>query len=89
MGSNKKTNPRRKPATYADVEKGEERGIAAGIRYTQAIVFTVMLDKFGWDKEQLMVLWKEVDKLCDSVKEGRVTLSDLLRVLRMEYGLNI
>lgn len=36
-----------------------------------------------------MVLWKEVDKLCDSVKEGRVTLSDLLRVLRTEYGLNI
>ena len=46
-GKSKKVNPRRQPATKADVERAKRSAVAKAIRQTQAIVFSALADKEG------------------------------------------
>ena len=87
MGS--KTNPRKKPATYADIKRAEERGLLFGLRMAKGLVFTALLDKMGWDKYMLHELWQHTTDLSTSVKEGYISMTDLYRVLREEYEIDI
>lgn len=87
--SRKKVNPRRKPATQADVERAKRRAVELAIRQTQAIVFSALSDKEGWDAEQLRRLWREVKDLSDSIAQGYVTIPELMDTLRQEYGVDL
>jgi hypothetical protein len=49
--SRKKTNPRRRPATQADVDKAFADGISAGVNTAMAILFIVLLDKTEADED--------------------------------------
>ena len=82
-----KTNPKKKPATQMDVKHAEERGILIGVTSAQVLMFTVLLDKKGYSRDELLEIWNWTVSLSDSVKEGRVNISDLRMVLREEYGL--
>ena len=73
----KRINPRRRPAT------------ADACRVTLAIFFTALLDKEGMDAEQLQRIWREVEALSESVRDGYVSAPDLIRVLRDEYEIDI
>ena len=88
-GKSKKVNPRRQPATKADVERAKRSAVAKAIRQTQAIVFSALADKEGWDAEQLMKLWWEVKDLSDSIAQGYVKIPDLMDTLRQEYGVDL
>lgn len=81
----RKTNPRRKPATQADVKRAKDKATSDACRACMAIFFTVLLDKERADKETLQRVWGEVESLSDSVAKGYVSISDLMRVLRDEY----
>lgn len=85
----KKPNPRRRPATMADVEKAKKEAENYAAAYAMAIIFTALTDKMGWTKEQLLELWGHVDYLSDSVTKGYVTIPQLLHTLKEEYGVNI
>ena len=76
----KKINPRRKPATQADVKKAESEAVS----FAMAIFFTVMRDKEGCSVEDLTRIWKEVEYLSDSVSRGFVKISDLKQALKDE-----
>lgn len=39
--------------------------------------------------EQLQRVWREVEALSESVRDGYVSAPDLIRVLRDEYGIDI
>lgn len=82
----KKVNPRRRPATGADVQRAKEAAIREAVVYAWAIVFTVLLDKESATPEILQRVWREVEYLSDSVSEGRVSVADLIHTLREEYG---
>lgn len=41
------------------------------------------------DAEQLQRIWREVESLSESVRDGYVSAPDLIRVLREEYGIDI
>ena len=88
-GKSKKVNPRRQPATKADVERAKRSAVAKAIRQTQAIVFSALTDKEGWDAEQLLKLWREVNDLSDSIAQGYVNIPDLIDTLRQEYGVDL
>ena len=88
-GKSKKVNPRRQPATKADVERAKRGAVAKAIRQTQAIVFSALADKEGWDAEQLMKLWWEVKDLSDSIAQGYVKIPDLMDTLRQEYRVDL
>ena len=89
MSQKKRVNPRRQPATKADVERAKRSAVAKAIRQTQAIVFSALADKEGWDAEQLMKLWWEVKDLSDSIAQGYVKIPDLMDTLRQEYGVTV
>lgn len=85
----KKTNPRKIPATAADVKRAAKEGVDGTVSGVQAIFFTVLRDKEGYDKERLHEFWENVKKLSEEIIEGRVTISDLRQVLREEAGIYI
>lgn len=85
----KRINPRRRPATMADVQRAKDAATADACRVTLAIFFTALLDKEGMEAEQLQRIWREVEALSESVRDGYVSAPDLIRVLREEYEIDI
>ena len=85
----KKINPRRRPATAADVKKAAKTGVEEAVSATQAIFFTVLRDKKGYDNDELQDFWDEVKVLSEEILEKRVSISDLRYVLREEAGIYI
>ena len=79
---NRKVNPQRRPKPDTD-------GVRKAVSSTQAIFFTVLRDKEGYDKEKLADFWENVNKLSEEIIEGRVSVSDLKRVLREEAEIYI
>ena len=71
------------------MERAKRRAVELAIRQTQAIVFSALADKEGWDAAQLMKLWREVKDLSDSIAQGYVTIPDLMDTLRQEYGVDL
>ena len=85
----KKINPRRRPATHADIERAKDRAAVDLTITLQAMVFTVLCDKMGFDNDRMWDVWKGVQDLAESINEGRVTAADLMRVLLEERGMDI
>lgn len=83
----KKVNPRRKPATMADVERAKAKAMVDSLRLAEVLIFTVLLDKQGFDSDRLLDVWHQVGDLSDSVNKGIVSIKDLETVLKEEYGI--
>lgn len=84
----RKINPRRAPATGADVKKAWERGVLDGVSNASAIFLTVLVDKFG-GADYIRDVWLEINKLSEEIAERRVSVADLRAVLREEYGIEV
>lgn len=84
----KKTNPNKRPATHADVLRAKREAVHEAVRMTRAIIFTVLLDKYGEDPAVMKDIWQKVCILSDEIVERRVNVADLICVLREEYGLH-
>ena len=85
----KKTNPRRKPATQADVKRAKREAQNEALSLSMVIFLTVMKDKEGATNEDLYRIWKEIEDLSDSVAQRYVDLWDLRTVLREEYDIHV
>lgn len=81
-----KKNPRSRPATQADVKKAWEKGVLDGVGNASAIFLMVLVDKFG-GADHVKDVWLEINKLSEEVKERRVSVADLRRVLEEEYNI--
>lgn len=84
-----KTNPRKRPATIADINRAAKATRDTATRLTATIFLTTLLDKEGADTEIIQRVWNEMNDLADSVDKGYVSVSDLANTLRKEYGINI
>lgn len=83
-----KVNPRRRPASQADVNRAWEQGVNDGVTHSTVIILTVLVDKFnggGYIRD----VWREVQKLSEEVGERRVSTTDLRRVLLDEYEIEV
>lgn len=85
----KKPNPRRRPATMADVEKAKKEAENYAAAYAMAIIFTALTDKMGMDYEFVHQVYEHASYVADSVKKKYVTLPQLIHTLRKEYGIDI
>ena len=83
-----KTNPRKRPATQADVKKAQSNAVNTAVRMASAIFLTVLCDKFN-GAEHIPEVWREVNKLSEEIKEGRVSVNDLITVLKTEYEIEV
>lgn len=89
MKPSKKTNPRRRPATQADVDKAFADGISAGVNTAMAILFIVLLDKTEADADFISELMPMVADYSREVKGRRLTYADLKDVLKHEYDITL
>ena len=84
--SKKRTNPRRQPATMAEVKRAKADAEDRALRAAWSIFFTVLRDKRGYTLEDLRSTWKEVEALSDSIAKGYCTIADLREILKLEEG---
>lgn len=85
----RKVNPRRRPATQADVIKAKSKAVNEAVKLAWTILFSVLWDKENYTPADMQRVWKEVDNLSDSIVKGYCNISDLRTVLREEAGVNI
>lgn len=83
----KKTNPRSRPASQADIIKAKKQAQTQAINITWAIFFSVMRDKEGYGKKRLRRIWNGVNELSDSISKGYVNVKDSMRTLAEEAGI--
>lgn len=84
-----KTNPRKKPATQADVDRAKQDGMDFGISAAMAIMFSCLCDKFRWNRDYIQRLWVHVNELSEEIQQGRVSVADLRDTLKREYEVNV
>lgn len=84
----KKVNPKRIPRTQEDVDRAWEKGVLDGVSNACAMFLTVLLDKFN-GADHIVAVWDEINKLSEEVKERRVSVADLRRVLLDEHGIEV
>ena len=85
----RRVNPHRKPMSRALMKKMQDTITGESINLAMALFLTVLLDKFGYEAEELKAVWDEVNDLSDSVAKGYVNINDLLEVLSSEYDIEI
>ena len=85
----KRINPRRKPATEADVKKAKREAAYEATSLAMALIFTALLDGGYLEPEELFAAWKKVQYLTDSVDKGYVNIYELRKTLREEYRIAI
>lgn len=78
----KKINPRRRPATGADVKKALREGIGVGVNYAIKICLYILLDKHGAPAEDVQELSKEMEWLAGHIESGGISWNDVDRVLK-------
>lgn len=83
----KKKNPRRRPASMADVKKAHDKAIVDTAELMMAVVFMTLKDKNGWGEEEITAFYDNTRKLLQEVNEGRVSVKDMLATLKDEYQL--
>lgn len=88
MSKKKKTNPRKVPRTQADVDAAWEKGVVDGVSYASAMFMNVLLDKFN-ARDYVQEIWREMEKLSESVLEKRVSIPDIKRMLKEEYNIEL
>lgn len=84
-----KTNPRRRPASQADIIKAKKEAQSQAINYAWAIFFTVLRDKESFNKTRLARVWCEINELSDSIAKGYVNVQDLMHTLKVEENIVI
>ena len=81
-----KLNPRKRPASEADIRRAEAKAVDQAVTMVSAIFLTVIVDKFD-GRDWVPEIWKEVEKLSAEIKEGRISVGDLKHVLKEEYDI--
>lgn len=85
----KKPNPRRRPATEADVERAKKSAHTLGLKWAIYLILYILLDKHDASKEDLQQLADEINYYAESITEGRITWKDIERVVRDEYEIEL
>lgn len=88
-GKSRRVNPRRKPASEADVKRAKTDATDKSVRLAIVIFLTVLTDDFNFDHEQIQLAYARMNKLSQEIAEHRINLYDLLTVLSDEYGVDL
>ena len=86
--SKKRTNPRRRPATQADVERAKNVAVREATTATLAIVLSVLLDKFG-AQDYIQDVWREINNRAEAVSQGYASIADYKHILKKDYGIEL
>ena len=82
MAKKKRVNPRRRPATLADVNKAKKEAMDIAITSAWEILFTALRDKEGFGYVRLRRVLDEVNYISDSISKGYIDIDDLVNELK-------
>ena len=85
----KKLNPRRRPATMADVRHATKEAETKCLNMAICIILSALLDKGFLDPEQMRPAWDAINGMSDSIVKGYCNLTDLKQALKTEYGIYV
>lgn len=60
-----------------------------GAGHALELVLYVLIDKFGWDVDQVKALMERVASQAQAVTQGYTTVKDIRAVLREEYQIEV
>lgn len=86
---NKKVNPRKRPATGADVEKAKKDATNEAIKRILYLVLYILIEKHEAPYEDIQQLASEVNYYADSITKGYVNWKDIERVVIEEYKVSL
>ena len=86
--SKKRTNPRRRPATQADVERAKNAAVREAVTATLAITLSVLLDKFG-GADYIQDVWREINNRAEAVAQGYASIADYKHALKKDYEIEL
>ena len=89
MANKKKVNPRRRPASMADVERAKSEAVCKAIVLTKALTFTALLDEDIIKPEDVKRGWDRTKYLADSVNKGYCSIQDMYDTLIADYGVDL
>ena len=78
----KKVNPRRKPATMADVKRAELEVKPVHMRHAIELVLYLLLDKHDAPREDVQQLAREISRVAEQIADGRLSWSYVAKILR-------
>ena len=84
-----KTNPHRKPATAADVNKARQNGMDFGVEFAINCILYIFKDKHGSEDADIKQLRDEFMYLMDSIAKKYVSYADITKTLSREYDLSV
>lgn len=77
----KKTNPRKQPATMADVRRAAEEVRPVHMRHAIEMVLFLLVDKYGAPKEDVQQLAREIARLSEQIASGKISWTYIKKVL--------
>ena len=86
---NKKVNPRKRPATGADVEKAKKYATNEAIKRILYLVLYVLIEKHDAPYDDIQQLAQEINYYADSIIRGYVSWKDIERVVVDEYKVSL
>lgn len=86
---NKKVNPRKRPATGADVEKAKKYATNEAIKRILYLVLYVLIEKHDAPYDDIQQLAQEINYYVDSITRGYVSWKDIERVVVDEYKVSL
>lgn len=85
----KKVNPRRRPASQADVEKAKREATVEAMKRVLYLILFLLIDKHGAPLEDIQQLAREVNDEADSVASGEIKWKDIEWVVEEEYDVHL
>ena len=85
MKKSKKVNPRKKPATQADINRAKAKATDDAIKLVVHMVMYVLIDKHNAPKEDIQQLGEELNYVSDSIAKGYLDYKDIEKMLKEEY----
>lgn len=85
----KKTNPRHRPATMADVKKAKQNATSEALRRMIYLMLYILIDKHDAPREEIQQLSEEVNYYADSITRGYVTWQDIEKVVVEDFGVTV
>lgn len=84
----KRINPRRKPATEADVRHAKDKATDEAMNTIMYMLFWVLANGHGARSEELLQVKNELYDVADSINRGYIKWQDLRDTLEAEYGVS-
>lgn len=85
----KKVNPRRRPASEADVKKAMESGYVFGFQYTVTLAMYVLKEKHDAPDADIQQFFREMEIEVEDIAKGFSNYVDVKNYVRDELGIEV